>query len=200
MKLYSDYGGRRTRQISFDVIAVVLIAGWVWLGVSLYALVMNLAAFGMQMEEAGAGFKQTMVEVGDNLGGVPLIGGGIRLPFDGASQAGAALEEAGQSQQEAVTQLATVLGVGIAALPILTILLLWLIPRLRFVRKASSAKSLVSSGDGVDLLALRALAGQKLSKLTTIDPDPVAAWRRGDREVMQQLAQLELRSSGVRLS
>jgi hypothetical protein len=199
MKLYSDFGPRRTRQIVGDVLALAAIAAWVWLGITVYQLVENLAGFGVQMEEAGAGFKDTMTEVGETLGGIPVIGGGIRAPFDGASGAGGALEAAGQSQQVAVNQLATGLGIGIAVLPIIMILVLWLVPRIRFVRKAGRAKAIVKSGAGIDLLALRALATQKISALTAVDPDAMAAWRRGDETVMRALAQLELKSSGVRL-
>jgi len=199
MKLYSDFGPRRTRQIVGDVLALAAIAAWVWLGITVYQLVENLSAFGVQMEQAGAGFKETMTEVGDTLGGVPLIGSGIRAPFDGASGAGGALEAAGQSQQVAVNQLATGLGIGIAALPIVMILVLWLVPRIRFVRRAGRASAIVKSGAGIDLLALRALATQKISALSAVDPDAMAAWRRGDDAVMRKLAQLELKSSGVRL-
>jgi hypothetical protein len=200
MKLYSDFGPRRSRQIVADVIALALIAAWVWLGITVYSLIENLAVYGVQMEDAGAGFRETMTQVGETLGGIPLIGGGIRAPFDGASEAGGALEAAGQSQQLAINQLATVLGIGIAALPILTILLLWLLPRLRFAQRASRAQKLVKSGAGVDLLALRALASQNISALAAVDPDAMAAWRRGDDQVMRKLAALELKSSGVRMA
>jgi hypothetical protein len=199
MKLYSDFGPRRTRQIIGDALALVAIAAWVWLGVTVYQLIENLADFGVQMEDAGAGFKQTMTEVGQALGGVPVIGGGIRVPFDGASEAGSALEAAGQSQQLAVNQLATGLGIGIAALPILTILLIWLLPRLRFARRASRARAVVSTGAGIDLLALRALSSQSIVAIRSVDEDAMAAWRRGDDAVMRKLAALELKSSGVRL-
>ena len=199
MKLYSDFAPRRARQIVADVLALATIAAWVWLGVTVFQLIMNLADFGRQMEDAGAGFKDTMTEVGETLGDVPLIGGGIRAPFDGASDAGGALQAAGMSQQVAVSQLATGLGIGIAALPILTILLLWLIPRIRFVRRAGRASAMVKADAGIDLLALRALATQKISALSGVGPDPMAAWRRGDETVMRQLAQLELKSSGVRM-
>ncbi len=199
MKPYSDFAPRRTRQIIADLLALAAIAAWVWLGIVVYQLVENLSVFGRQMEDAGTGFKETMTEVGNTLGGVPLIGPGIRVPFDGASGAGAALESAGQSQQVAVSQLATGLGIGIAVLPILTILALWLVPRIRFARRAGRAQAIVNTGAGIDLLALRALASQKISALTKVDAEPMAAWRRGDESVMRQLAQLELRSSGVRL-
>jgi hypothetical protein len=199
MKPYSDFGPRRTRQIVGDALALVAITAWIWLGVAVFQLVMNLSAFGVQMEDAGAGFKETMITVGQNLGSVPLIGGGIRVPFDGASEAGAALEAAGQSQQQAVAQLATGLGVGIAAVPIITILVLWLVPRLKFARKASRAKAISQAEAGIDLLALRALATQKISALSTVSPDAMAAWRRGDESVMRALAQLELKAAGVRM-
>lgn len=200
MKLYSDFAPRRTRQIVADVVALSLIAAWVWLGVTIYGLIDQLADFGKQMEDAGAGFRETMTQVGDTLGNIPLIGPGIRVPFDGASGAGGALEGAGQSQQEAVNQLALTLGIGIAALPIIMILVLWLVPRIRFVRRAAQATALVSAGAGIDLLALRALATQKITAIATVDADAMAAWRRGDDAVMRKLAALELESSGVRLN
>ena len=199
MRLYSDFAPRRTRQILADLIAIAFIAGWIWVGTTVAGLVGALADYGRQMEEAGAGFAQTMTEVGDNLGSVPVIGGGIRVPFDGASEAGAALEAAGRSQQEAILALATGVGIGIAALPILMILLIWLVPRLRFARRAARTAAVVNAGAGVDLLALRALATQDVSTLSAVDPDAMAAWRRGDERVLRQLAQLEASSAGVRL-
>ena len=199
MKLYSDYAGHRTRQIIVDVLAAVAIAAWAWLGYTIYTLVMNLAEFGVQMEESGAGFKETMVDISENLADIWVIGSGIKAPFDAASDAGAALEQAGQAQQVAVQQLATGLGVGIAVLPILTILVFWLVPRIRFARRAGVAKKLLSSPASLDLLALRALANQKLAVLTQIDADVAGAWRRNDTAVVRSLANLELKSSGVRL-
>ena len=199
MKLYSDFGPRRTRQIVADVFAIATIAAWAWLGSAVYRAVKVLGDFGEQMEDAGAGFRETMVDVGSTLGGIPIIGGGIRVPFDGASDAGAALEAAGQSQQEAVNQLALTLGIGIAALPIVMILLVWLVPRIRFATDARRARQVLSSEAGIDLLALRALANQNVAALASVDGNPMAAWRRGDETVMRALAALELRSAGVRL-
>ena len=95
--------------------------------------------------------------------------------------------------------LAVGLGWGIAVVPIATILLFWLVPRLRFTRWAATTRRLVRAGITVDLLALRALTNQKLSVFAAIDADPVSAWRRGDAEVMRSLAALELKASGVRI-
>jgi hypothetical protein len=200
MKPYSDFAAHRTRQITVDVIAVAAIAAWIWLGAFVYSLVIGLTDFGLQMEQAGAGFRSTMTDVGDDLGGVPLIGSGIRGPFDSASSAGATLESAGQSQQLAVANLATGLGWGIALVPALMILAIWLVPRIRFMRRAGQARSLARSGVALDLLALRALSNQRLPELAAVDSDPAAAWRRGDAAVMRALAALELKSAGVRLT
>jgi Na+(H+)/acetate symporter ActP len=199
MTLYSDFGPRRTRQIIGDVVALGLIVGWSWLGIAVYTLVRGFAEFGQKMEEAGKGLSTTMSEAGTTLSSVPLIGREISAPFDLASRAGVSLEAAGQDQQLAVNQFALGLGIGIAALPIIMILLLWLVPRIRFARKSGRVKAAVRAGVGIDLLALRALATQQISTLSKIDPDAMAAWRRGDQGVMRALANLELKSSGVRL-
>lgn len=200
MKLYSDYRGHRARQITFDVFAILNISMWVWLGWWLYSLVMKLQAFGRQMESAGGGFRRTMTNIGDDLGGVWLIGESIRVPFDAASGAGAELERAGVAQQEAVHDLALGMGIGIAVVPVVTVLIFWLVPRIRFAVKAAKAKAMLSQENSVDLLALRALTSQKLSALAAIDADPAGAWRRRDDAVLTALASLELRKSGVRLA
>jgi hypothetical protein len=57
----------------------------------------------------------------------------------------------------------------------------------------------VRAAAGIDLLALRALANQKLATIASVDADAMGAWRRGDARVIRQLAALELRSSGIRL-
>ncbi len=50
--------------------------------------------------------------------------------------------------------------------------------------------------DGQSYVAFRKHAGVAVA---LGDPDAMAAWRRGDEGVMRALAQLELKSSGVRL-
>jgi CubicO group peptidase (beta-lactamase class C family) len=199
MQIYSDFAAHRSRQIAVDVLALAAIAAWIGLGAFVYSLVTDLARFGQQMQSAGADFSSTMSDIGGRLGGVPLIGGGISEPFTTASGAGQTLEAAGRSQQDAVQNLATGLGWGIALVPIVTILLFWLVPRLRFTRRASTTRRILGAGVTLDMLALRALTNQKLSLLVSVDADPVAAWRRGDPQVIRSLAELELRSTGVRL-
>jgi hypothetical protein len=199
MQIYSDFAPHRSRQILVDVVAIAAIAAWVALGAVVYSLVIDLTRFGQQMQSAGSDFSATMRDIGNRLDGVPLIGSGISGPFDVASGAGASLEAAGRSQQEVVLNLAVGLGWGIAVVPVATILLFWLVPRLRFARRAATTRRLLNTGVTVDMLALRALTSQKLSVLAAVDADPVSAWRRGDPAVMRSLADLELKAAGVRI-
>ncbi|HEX7834729.1 MAG TPA: hypothetical protein VF479_04585 [Pseudolysinimonas sp.] len=199
MKLYSDYPARRTAQITADVVALGFIAIFVWVGTIVYAAIAVLAAFGRTLEDAGNGFETTMADAGDALGGVPLIGGGIRQPFDAASGAGTLLAQAGQAQQDLVITAALIIATVVALIPILIVVWIWLRRRLRWARRATEARNLSRLADGPDILALRALMHADYREIRGINNEPVDAWRRGDKRVMRELAQLELRESGVKL-
>ena len=139
MKLYSDFAGRRAAQILADVVGIGSIALVIWGAVLIHAAIAVLDQVGKSMKGAGDGFQKTMSDAGDALGGVPLIGGGIRAPFDAASGAGGLLSQAGQAQQDLVDTAALVIAIAAAVVPILVILFLWLRPRLRFARRATRA-------------------------------------------------------------
>ncbi|MEV8253951.1 hypothetical protein AB0O95_08320 [Rhodoglobus sp. NPDC076762] len=197
MQLYADQPARRTRQIIADLISLGFIAVWIALGVWIYQLIAAFQELGVQMQQAGAGFESTMVELGDTLGAVPLIGSGIRAPFDGASEAGAALESAGQSQQASVEAAATAVGLFIGIVPVVLILLVWLLPRIRFAVRASEAKRLLAKPGGADLLALRALTTLNITELARVSEAPAAEWRAGNSATVARLAQLQLAELGI---
>ncbi|MDZ5143591.1 hypothetical protein [Microbacterium testaceum] len=199
MKLYSHFAVQRGRQVIADTVALALIAVSIFAGITVFSAVDQLAQFGRQLQTTGVDFRTSMTDAGTRLGGVPLIGEGISGPFTTASSAGDTLAAVGQTQQDLVRQAAIALGVGVAALPILIVLLVWLLPRLRFVSLATRTRAQVRAGLTTDLLALRALSHQKVGTLTKVDSDAAADWRRGDPVVMQRLAGLELRSVGIRL-
>lgn len=199
MKLYSDFGSRRAYQIAGDVAAAVLIVLGIVLAVAIHNAIAALEGIGRDVERSGGDFSRSMSDIGDKLGGVPLIGSGIRAPFDGASDAGGTLANAGSNWQEGVERLATLVGWTVALLVVLIVLVGWVRPRLvGAVRRAAVAR-LAGAVSNHDLLALRALTSRPARALTRIDPDVVAAWRRGDAGVIRELAALELRASGVRL-
>lgn len=199
MKPYSDYPVHRARQIACDLIALALIVMWVRIGQWIHGQIIQQQEWGLRMEEAGTGFRTTMTDVGETLGDVPFIGDTVRGPFDVASNAGAELEAAGQYQQEAVGNLAMIAGLMVALGPILAVLALWLIPRLRFAVRAHHVQSLARSDAGLDLFALRALTRLNPTLLLKTHPDPAGAWRSQEPGAIAELAHLELKASGVRL-
>ena len=199
MKLYSDFAGRRTAQIFADLIGIGLIVLTIWGAVLIHAAIMVLDEVGKSLKGAGDGFQKTMSDAGDTLGGVPLIGGGIRAPFDAASGAGGLLAQAGQAQQNLVDTAALVIAIASAVVPILVILFFWLRPRLRFARRATRAYRVWRLADGVQLLALRSLIDGDAKELHAVAERPVESWRHGEVTVVRALAALELREAGVRL-
>ena len=200
MALYSDYPGARARQVIADVIGVASILVIVSVALAVTAAIRALASFGRELEQAGSGFEQGLTDAADTLGDIPLIGGGIRGPFDVVAGAGTAVAQAGRDQQALVEQLAVSIGWASALLPLLVLVLIWIIPRVRFARRSGEVRRMLAAGLSADTLAARALAREPLARLTAVHPDPGAAWRANDTTVVRELALLELRRAGVSAS
>jgi hypothetical protein len=90
------------------------------------------------------------------------------------------------------------MSIGLLALALSVVLLWWLPRRLGWIARASAAARIRTGPAGKDLLALRALATQPLTRLAALDPDIAAAWRRGDADAVDRLARLELGAVGLR--
>ncbi|GLU46187.1 hypothetical protein [Nocardiopsis ansamitocini] len=200
MKIYADRPLRFTLQFLSDAFAIVWIWLWVRAGQSLHATLMTLTRPGELMEESGGGLTSHMNEAAEVAGGVPLVGEQLAVPFQSMGEAGDSLSEAGTRFQESVTEMALLLSVLTAVLPVMMILVLWLPLRARWIRQASGARRLrrMSPEASSELLALRALASAPVRALTKVHGDPVDAWRRGDPEAVDRLAALELRRLGLR--
>lgn len=198
MSLYSDYPGARTRQIIADVIGVIAVIVVVTIAASIAAAIRTLAAFGRDLETAGLDFQSGLLEAADALGDVPVIGDGIRGPFDLAASGGQAVADAGRGQQQLVEFIAVSVGWSVALVPLLIIALVWLVPRIRFALRSSRMRGMIKQGLTVDTLAARALARAPLAQLVAVHPDPAAAWRSQNPEALRDLAAIELRRAGIR--
>jgi len=198
LKLYADLPARRALQIVGDV-GVVL---WIWLWITLAGRVreatLELRGPGTRIDSSASDLARRLEDAGRKVSGIPLVGDGVRKPFDGAGSAAEGLAGAGRAQVQAVESLAHWLGLVVALVPILLLLWNYLPPRVAFVRRATAGRRFLDSGADLDLFALRAMAHQPLHVLARLDDDPAGAWRRGDRDVVERLASLELRSVGLR--
>ena len=197
MKLYADAPARRTRQLLADVLFVVWMVGWVWIGHVVQQGTMELAGVGRQTDASATSLANGLTSAGDTLVGIPLVGDGVAAPFDQMSSASEALAEAGRAQVTAVHRLSWALGISLAVIPILCVGVFFLPLRWRFVREATASARFIDAAEDLDLFALRALARQPMYVLAKISDDPAGAWRARDPEVVTALARLELRDAGL---
>ncbi len=199
MKVYADTPVRRTSQVVADVLFVLWLVVWVWMGQVVHDATLSLAEPGRQAEAAGSALSESLTDAGDRLRDVPLVGDEVAAPFDGASGAADSLAEAGRSQVEAVERLAFWLAVAITAIPVLVVAAFYLPLRWRFMRRATAGARYIDAAADLDLFALRALARQPMHVLARVSDDPSGAWRARDPEIVRELARIELRSSGLRI-
>jgi hypothetical protein len=198
VKLYSDVGVQRFGQVLGDLLLICWIAFCTALGLAVHRITNALGAPGRKASEAGDGLAADLHQMSEPVGKLPAVGDQLRAPIDGAAGAAAKLAQAGRDQAHAVEQLAILLAAVTIGLPVLFAVLIWLPRRIRFSRRATAGQRFIDSAADLDLFALRAMANQPMQRLAKISDDPVAAWREGDRAVIAELADLELRSVGLR--
>lgn len=198
MQIYSSLPLQRTWQILTDLFAVAaVVVSWL-LSRAAFDAISGLAVFGRGMEDAGNGFQSTMSDAAESIRGVPFIGDEASAPFLNAAEAGGFFITAGQDQQDTVAHAAAVVGWAIFLLPVLVLIPMWLIPRVRFAVKSTRTRRLHGEDGGKELLALRALVLVKPSQLRKVAVDPVRAWREGDPAAVDGFARLALKHAGVK--
>lgn len=198
MKIYSDFALARSRQIVIDLVALVVLVLGVIAGVAVHDAIRTLAAVGRQVQKAGGDFESTLADAAKAVAGIPLVGDGVRKPFDAASGAGRTLAEAGANEQAAIGVLATVAGILVALVPLYFVVRYLLLRRIRFARDATAAARTARTPGGIDLLALRALVNADARDVLRLDESVVERWRSGDPVIVRELAALELRQAGLR--
>ncbi|MFE0774611.1 hypothetical protein [Streptomyces sp. NPDC058861] len=201
MRFYAQTPARRNRQVLVDLLAVVLIAAAVWASLAVRETIMLLAEPGQKVESSGDSLAKELGEAGDAASGVPFIGDVLQKPLRSAADASSGFADAGVSFQETVGQVADVVTAALIVIPVLFVLLLWLPPRLLWIRRSGTLRRLAEAPGGADLLALRALTGPP-GALTALPAPPPGgwadAWRRGDDEAIADLSAIALRHIGLR--
>jgi hypothetical protein len=197
MSLYAAQPRRRTAQVVADILFLLWVVGWVWVGLEVHATTSSLGDRGRDLDGAATGLAEGLTGAGDVLENVPVVGEEARAPLDEAADASSQVASAGRDSAESLDRLAFSLGLSIAAIPITVIAVVYVPRRWRFVRE-SAAGAALRGDDEVDLYALRALLRQPVDVLAGISDDPAGAWRDRDPETLRRLADLERRATGVR--
>ena len=126
------------------------------------------------------------------------MGDDLRQPFDAASVTLGNVITSANQQVASIELLAVIAGWLTFLIPVAVVVALWLPRRIRFYRQAKASQQFLDASADLDLFALRAMASQPLYVLAGVSDDPVRAWRDGDRQVIDQLAAIELRRNGLR--
>lgn len=196
MRLYAAAPARAARQVLGDLLLLAWITAWAWAGREVHDVTLTLGRPGLATASAGDDLAGRFHDVEGRIGGLPAVGDDLAAPFKGAAEAAESLAAAGRSQAETVADVALLAGIAVFLVPVLLVAVLYVPFRVRFARRAGAARRFV--GADPELLALRALANQPLKTLTRVADDPVAAWRDGDPDTVRRLADLELRSLGLK--
>ncbi len=197
--LYADLPARRARQLLADLSAVVWICCWGYAARVVHDSIAALRGPTDTVRDAGNTFASQMTSAADQLSSLPFIGDRLKAPFEGLTGTGQTIAQAGTDFGVAVDRAALAVGLVTFLLPLALALVLWVPPRLIFIRRATAARKFIDAEADVDLFAMRALARQPMHRLARLSDDPAGAWRRREPQVVRALAELELRDCGLQL-
>lgn len=177
LRLYSEVPEQRRRQIASDVVVVLLVAFFIWVGTVVHDTVASLAVLATGVKEAGQTVEGGFQSVADAVSSVPVVGEAIGNAIAGAGDGtGGNLADLGQSGEDAVNRLATILGFVTALLPILVLVAVVLPRRVRRVRHMSVASRALRDLHDPERrrhLAMRAAYGLPYDELLEHTPDPI---------------------------
>ena len=199
MHPYAQHPAVRLRQVTADLGVLAWIVIWVLIARAVHGAVLVLAEPGRAVEDLGRSVAGNMNSAADAAERVPVVGDELAAPFGSLADASGSVSGAGQSAQDAVGTLATVLAVLLVLLPVGWLLLHWLPWRLRYAREAGAARRLLAGTPDLEILAARALATAPLPRLAALPEGTGAAWHAGDPAAVRALAALELGRLGLRL-
>jgi hypothetical protein len=196
MRPYAERPLRALTQLVADALVVLWVVLVVQVALAAKALIDGLQGPAMTLTAAGEAVRGAFTDAANTARGVPFVGEDLARALGTGTGAGESLATAGRDQVAAVATASTGTAIGIVVLAAVPVVLVWLALRVRWIRMAASARA-VRAVD-TDLLALRAITRRPVRRLLAVSPDPAAAWRRDDREVVHRLAALELAALGLR--
>lgn len=203
LRLYPDFAGGLLVRLLLDVLFVVWLGGWALVGWEVYQTVLGLQVVADGITSTGQTFNHWIDAFRSSGSQVPLVGDTLRnLGNTLQRSAGDPLVQNGAEAHRRITQLAILLGLVIALIPILGALATYGVWRLRDARRMGDVAAFVRAAERSGhtqearaALALRAVATLDHRRLMAASADPVGdlAERRYDA-----LAEAMLRRVGLR--
>lgn len=195
MKIYAERPHRVLYQVVGDLLLVLWVGGWIWLGQQVHDRLDALRRPAVQVGEASRGLADSLASTSDQIRGLQIVGEALAAPFDAIVGGSRQLADASGNTQQAIANLADILIVVTALFPILFALTLWAFLRLRWMRSATAAAKVRATGYGDSLLAAQALAAGRLDQIAqyAAPGNPL-----DDPLTRRQLADYQLRRLGLR--
>ena len=194
---YAQRRGRMLGQLASDLFMVAWVVLWWFLGRGTQQAVDAIADPARRSGDATRRLADQIRQAAEQTDRIPGIGDELRKPFDGAAGSVQDVIDGIDQQVAAIERAGLVLGGLVFLIPVVILLVIWLPARIRFLLRARAARRFLDAQADLDLFALRAMVAQPMHVIAAISDDPVAAWRRGDREIIHALAAVELRRSGL---
>ena len=203
MKFWSEVPTARTRELMADVATWSWVSLWAVVASRLHATLAGFAEVGRAVGRGGANIQAAGDQVGDSLGGLPLVGEQVRgLTRSAFGAAGEPFVLVGNQLEQLLLMIAALLGVlvlAVALIPWLSRYVPWRARRLFELRTAHRAIRLAPRGvpeaTVLQLLASRALHRLTYGELLEHTPDPIGDFVAGRYD---RLARAELESIGLR--
>jgi hypothetical protein len=204
MKFWSEVPSARVRELVADIATWSWVSLWAVVAFRIYSTLAGFAEVGRAIGRGGANIQAAGNEVGNSLGGLPLVGeqvGGLTRSAFGA--AGEPFVFVGHEFEQLLLLIAGLLAVlvlGVTLIPWLSRYVPWRARRLFELRTAHRAIR-VATRDVPDTAVKRLLASRALHRLTYGEllehtPDPFGDFVTGRYD---RLASAELESVGLRL-
>lgn len=197
MRLYADHPDRRSSQVISDILGVAAVAGGVVAGFAVRASIGGLVEPAREMQATGGEFEESFAGAAGTLGRLPLVGDDIADPFTRMATAAAGIRSAGDSGAVFAERTATIVGVLTPVLVLVLAIVLWVRPRVLWLRDADDARAVLALPSGPELLAARALTRVRLVRIAAYGDDLVRRWRDGDDNAAYDLARAELDRLGL---
>lgn len=164
--------------IVLDVIAVLWVAAWVFVGVQVHDEVKGLQSLSDTIIRTGQGVE----DVGAVLRGidVPFVGDQIQRAGEEVSGVGADTQASGQQAAESADRLSMLLGLSVALIPSSSLFLFYFPARVAHARERRALRRLTAQAredpELEHFLARRALMGMSYRRLAGMGGDP---WLEG---------------------
>ena|SRR6188472_2069915 len=199
MGIYAKRPGMMIGQLLGDGFVLLWTIGWAIVGIFVHRVIEVLATPARETAKAAIRLAGNFREAAAEAAKVPVAGEQLRRPFDAAAVTMGNIIDSANEQVASIERLALLVGWLVFLIPVTIVIAFWLPRRIRFYRQAHASQVFLDALADLDLFALRAMAVQPLYVIAEISDDPVKAWRSGDREVINKLAELELKRDGLRL-